>query len=586
MPSFTLPPINDNPDGGWGPSTSNLPDQFKFKDIPYAPYSKSDKLGRFADWNDISSDSRQTAVGLPSTQTARAAGPGGRRRDGTQAFGSGTASAFAYFHVEDEASFSLVDNKATAPRRGSAFTRGRGAARTGTTYPTRGAIRGARGGITARGGANQRGGGRRGWRDWEKNNRTRESSVVISPQWSMLEEIEFNRLSKVRLEVDEPEELENYGRLFAYDKTYDRVTTKTERPLQPLDRMKYNPTTSDDPVIQQLAAKNIATVYTTDVILSALMCAPRSVNPWDIVIVREGSNLFLDKRDGGPFDTITVNENAADPPQDLAPPNPNIPAEKATPEPPSINSATSLSLEATYINQNFGFQTVIENGPPPAIDFVHPNPFYGPDETEPLASCGYRYRLFDLGITEDEDIKICVRTEVDAFTPGQNAREGQGLVTIRALNEFDPRAQGAGGAPDWRSKLDSQRGAVVATEMKNNSCKLAKWTVQSVLAGADLIKIGYISRANPRDNTRHVILSTTSIRPTDFAAQLNVSLANGWGIVRTVTDLCMKLPEGKYVLVKDPNKPVIRLYSVPPEAFTNDNDEVAEGEDEGQDSAA
>ena len=44
------------------------------------------------------------------------------------------------------------------------------------------------------------------------------------------------------------------------------------------------------------------------------------------------------------------------------------------------------------------------------------------------------------------------------------------------------------------------------------------------------------------------------MRPTDFAAQLNVSLANGWGIVRTVTDLCMKMPEGKYVLVKDPNK--------------------------------
>lgn len=64
----------------------------------------------------------------------------------------------------------------------------------------------------------------------------------------------------------------------------------------------------------------------------------------------------------------------------------------------------------------------------------------------------------------------------------------------------------------------------------------------------------YISRGNPRDNTRHVILSTTSTRPTDFAAQLNVSLANGWGIVRTVADLCMKQPEGKYVLVKDPNK--------------------------------
>ncbi|TFK43874.1 eukaryotic translation initiation factor 3 subunit D [Crucibulum laeve] len=582
MPSFSLPPINDNPEGGWGPSSSNLPDQFKFKDIPYAPYSKSDKLGRFADWND-SSDNRQAAIGLPTTQGARGGGPGGRRGDRNQAFGSGTASAFAYFHVEDESSFSLVDNKATAPRRGGGFNRGRGNVRGGAGWGTRGTARGARGGANTRGGVSQRGGGaRRGWRDWEKNNRTRESSVVISPQWSMLEEIEFHRLNKLRLEVDEPEELDSYGRLFAYDKSYDRVTTKTEKPLQLVDRIKYNTTTSDDPVIQQLAGKGVANVYATDVILSVLMCAPRSVYPWDIVIVREGNNLFFDKRDGGPFDTVTVNENAADPPQDPTPPNPNNPTEKAAvPETPSINTATSLSLEATYINQNFGFQSVIENSPPPAVDFAHANPFYGPDETEPLASCGYRYRLFDLGITEDEEIKICVRTEVDAYSAGQgNPREGQGLVTIRALNEFDPRAQGAGGAPDWRSKLDSQRGAVVATEMKNNSCKLAKWTVQSVLAGADLMKIGYISRANPRDNTRHVILSTASMRPLDFAGQLNVSLANGWGIVRTVTDMCMKMPEGKYVLVKDPNKPVIRLYAVPMGTFTGEEEDEGTSEDE------
>lgn len=254
----------------------------------------------------------------------------------------------------------------------------------------------------------------------------------------------------------------------------------------------YPPETNGE--FNQLASKNTATVYTTDVILSVLMCAPRSVYPWDIVMLREGNNLYFDKRDGGPFDTVTVNENASDPPQDPAPPNPNNPNEKsAVPEVPSINTATSLSLEATYINQNFGFQSVIETPPPAAVDFAHPNPFYGPDETEPLASCGYRYRVFDLGITEDEDVKICVRTEVDAYSPGQgNPRDGHGLVTIRALNEFDPRAQGAGGAPDWRSKLDSQRGAVVATEMKNNSCKLAKWTVQSVLAGAELMKVGSV----------------------------------------------------------------------------------------------
>lgn len=168
MSSFSLPQINDNPDGGWGPSSSTVPSQFKFKDIPYAPYSKSDKLGRFADWNDISGDNRPTNLGLSSTQV-RGGGPGGRgRRDGQPAFGSGTASAFAYFHAEDESSFSLVDNKATTVRRGGPMSRGRSSGRGGAGYSRGGnAQRGGRGGFGGGRGGGQRG-GRRGWRDWEK----------------------------------------------------------------------------------------------------------------------------------------------------------------------------------------------------------------------------------------------------------------------------------------------------------------------------------------------------------------------------------------------------------------------------------
>ncbi|EED82658.1 predicted protein [Postia placenta Mad-698-R] len=206
MASFSLPQINDNPDGGWGPSSSNLPAQFKFKDIPYAPYSKTDKLGRFADWNDVSGDNRQNAGTAAQQGNTRGGGPGGRgRRDGQQAFGSGTASAFAYFHAEDESSFSLVDTKTSAARRGGPLGRGRGIGRGGGANRG-GAQRGGRGGFNGgRGGGAQRG-GRRGWRDWEKNNRSREASVAISPDWAMLEEIEFHRLAKLRLEVDDPED--------------------------------------------------------------------------------------------------------------------------------------------------------------------------------------------------------------------------------------------------------------------------------------------------------------------------------------------------------------------------------------------
>ena len=51
--------------------------------------------------------------------------------------------------------------------------------------------------------------------------------------------------------------------------------------------------------------------------------------------------------------------------------------------------------------------------------------------------------------------------------------------------------QSSGGV-DFRTKLDLQRGAVVATELKNNSFKLAKWTAGALLAGSDQIKFGFV----------------------------------------------------------------------------------------------
>ncbi len=72
----------------------------------------------------------------------------------------------------------------------------------------------------------------------------------------------------------------------------------------------------------------------------------------------------------------------------------------------------------------------------------------------------------------------------------------------------------------------------------------------------------FISRANPRDSQRHTIVGVHSYKPADFARQMNVSLANGWGIVRSISDLVLAKPEGKYVLVKDPN--AVGLFFLPP----------------------
>lgn len=87
------------------------------------------------------------------------------------------------------------------------------------------------------------------------------------------------------------------------------------------------------------------------------------------------------------------------------------------------------------------------------------------------------------------------------------------------------------------------------------------------------VLVSFVSRANPKSNDKHVILGVVGWKPRDFANQMNLSLSNGWGIVRTIADMCLKREEGKFVLVKDPNKSILRLYEVPAGSFDDDDEE-------------
>ncbi|TPX08799.1 uncharacterized protein E0L32_009739 [Thyridium curvatum] len=576
--------ISALPDGeGWGPPATT---ETTLDGVPYAPFSKGDKLGRMADWAADSKDGRD--------------GRGGRQqynrfnRD-QQVYGAGSVSLFAVpQQAEDEASFSVVSNTRDTGKtrfgRGAVFTRGRG--QRGAAQTTRGGGRtqfqrtGGRqgqqygGGYDGRGGgrsnAGGRGGRRFGWKDYDKPQRNRDASINIKADWKLLEEIDFNRLGKLNLEAGEGEDIDSYGFLYYYDRAYDKPPVRaTERKLTPIDRAAYNVTTSSDPVIQDLADKDEATIFATDSVLSMLMCAPRSVYSWDIVIARQGNKVFLDKRDNAALDMVTVNENAAD-----------APLEASEGSKDNLNQPPALAEEATYINHNFANQVVLESDSS-KVEMAHENPFYSAsDESAPPASKAYKYRRFDLSTNEEEPVYLVVRTELDAVQKNALSGEDQFMI-IKALNEFDSKAQGSGGALDWRTKLVSQRGAVVATEMKNNSCKLARWTVQSLLAKADVMKLGFVSRANPKSNDKHVILGVVGWKPRDFANQMNLSLSNGWGIVRTIADMCLKSgssDDAKFVLVKDPNKSILRLYEVPTGSFEDDGEEEQQqgGEEEAE----
>lgn len=176
-----------------------------------------------------------------------------------------------------------------------------------------------------------------------------------------------------------------------YEKAYDRVNVKLEKPLKRIDRIFHTVTTTDDPVIRKLVrTESDVNVFATDTILATLMCCTRSQYSWDIVVQKIGGKIFLDKRDNTEFDLLTVSETAAEPPQE---------------EGNSLNSPRNLALEATFINHNFS-QQVLKTNIDDKHKFDEDNPFaVEEEEGEKIASVGYRYRKWNLG----SDVKLVAR---------------------------------------------------------------------------------------------------------------------------------------------------------------------------------
>jgi len=565
MTNFPVPYVTINADS-WGPSTSKLNDlhpsqRTKFHLLPYAPFGRSDRLGRSADfishfnshnWRHQRQDRRKFSregdnldfqykiqnddfelvdTTKTSQNQARKYVPANNRNKERR-----------YFNQKN---YHMRGNKQQNPRQIGISGRGYGLQHVQK--------KGGRGGRVH----NYQGGrGRSVWKDRVD----RQASVSICADWVPIMDIDLNKMSKGISNTKKPDCEENLlccGFLDRYNDAYDKCSTRTPATLKRLENKNfYSVTTSDDPVIEKLARDGIGTVFATDVILAHLMTCPRSVYPWDVIVTKiSGSGaIFFDKRNSSQFDYLSVNETA------------NIPPNKSDDDPDSINTPERLSVEATTINKNFSQQILRTkdkvNGSSLRKSFDIPNPFSHEeckDGMEP-SSVAYRYRRFDLG----ENIQLVCRTELHGIIKKKNLGNEEQYMTAFSLNEH---FEANNSSYSWRDKIDTQRGAVLANEVRNNAFKIAKWTARSLLAGADQMKIGFVSRVSPRNALEHQIIGTQSYRPRDFATQITLNEGGMWGIIRMLVNVFQGQSEGKYVLMRNPNKAQLRIFQVPPKSF-------------------
>jgi translation initiation factor 3 subunit D len=54
-------------------------------------------------------------------------------------------------------------------------------------------------------------------------------------------------------------------------------------------------TTSEDPIIKELAEGGEGNVFATSAVLALLMACPRSVYSWDLLVRKQGDTIFFDK---------------------------------------------------------------------------------------------------------------------------------------------------------------------------------------------------------------------------------------------------------------------------------------------------
>ena len=155
---------------------------------------------------------------------------------------------------------------------------------------------------------------------------------------------------------------------------------------------------------------------------------------------------------------------------------------------------------------------------------------------------------------DDIDIYTAVRIDgAKVRTDGDNTTTTQCL--IRAFMET---ATDSG----WIEDIKKTQGTLVFQEYLSNSCSLQKWICEGVLAGVDMIKIGFIGFEKQKPKIINV--TETSLRSLENF--ISFKEAECWPILKYVLDVLYSCETGTstYVLARSPYTPLaIKLYNLP-----------------------
>lgn len=175
---------------------------------------------------------------------------------------------------------------------------------------------------------------------------------------------------------------------------------------------------------------------------------------------------------------------------------------------------------------------------------------------------GYLYKLWQLS----DDITVCIRCSIHSYyeNGGENIYQN-----VFALNEWLPSHQ------KWDQILDIQTAVCLSKEISENTAKISRWTVQSILGDVRKMKFAFVQRADSKAE-QHKVAGTYQIETHDFANQINLNMPKCWAVLRSVIESVMRQQEQKsdYLFIKDYHQQNYKLYKMTtPMAEIDDDDE-------------
>jgi translation initiation factor 3 subunit D len=118
---------------------------------------------------------------------------------------------------------------------------------------------------------------------------------------------------------------------------------------------------------------------------------------------------------------------------------------------------------------------------------------------------------------------------------------------------------------NWEN-IDTDKTSILSVELTDNTNRVAKWAIQSLLAGADKMKIVFATRQKLGSNLKHKILGASSVTTSGFIDLISFKIDEAWAYVKYFVDYFEKKEDGNYILVRDPMKTSIKIFKINGEA--------------------